>query len=144
MITAGTEPVVVLHVDVADKIGMLEALLLAQIDYWVERSHRYKDGHFWVYNTLAEWGRQLSLSPWQVKRAANHLEKLGLIKRRRLNPVPYDRTHSYTVCYEKLREMGFTAGRRGILAREAGDPWDKPLEDRDFWQERSGADKWAM
>lgn len=133
--------------DMAVKIGRVEALLLAQIDYWLERTHNFVSGHFWVYNTMAEWGRQLGVSESAVKRAAAHLEQLGLIERRRLNRFAYDRTLSYTICYEKLREMGFHAGRRSRTARETADPWDKPWDfaaEGEGEQERTGADKWAM
>jgi len=89
-----------------------------------------------VYNTLEAWGKQLALSPKQVKRAALHLERLGLIERRRLNPAPYDRTFSYTICYDRLREMGFVAGRRGPLAKALADAWDKPADGQDCFAER--------
>lgn len=151
MIDPGKGGVVRLYVDMAAKIGLAEALLLSQIDYWLERTHRFVSGHFWVYNTLEEWGRQLSLSPYQVKKAACHLEKMGLIERRRLNRAAYDRTLSYTICYDRLREMGFGAGRRGVIMKAEGiDPWDRPESDGDFAgavladEERTGADKWAM
>ncbi|MBO5650634.1 MAG: hypothetical protein J6O13_08220 [Selenomonas sp.] len=65
---------------------------------------------------------------------------------RHMARAPYDRTLSYTICYEKLREMGFTAGRRTLSAREAADPWDKPwaTENEDFAMEKDGADKWGI
>ena len=129
MIEKKGERVALYHVDLAARIGRSEALLLAQIDYWLERTHKFVAGDFWVYNTLPEWARQLGLSPSQVKVAAARLEKMGLINRRRLNRTRYDRTFSYTICYAKLREMGFSAGRRAALWQEpgrGGDPWDKP------------------
>ena len=125
MIAAGGH-VVMLHVEVAAQVGRLEAMLLAQIDYWLERTNNFAYGHFWVYNTMAEWGRQLGVSESAVKRAALHLEEMGLIKRCRRNKAPYDRTLSYTICYQKLREMGFAAQRRSEAMRAAEDPWDKP------------------
>lgn len=143
----GTRQVILLHVDMAAKIGRVEALLLTQIDYWLERTHNFVSGHFWVYNTMAEWSRQLGVSESAVKRAAARLEKMGLIERRRLNRFAYDRTLSYTICYEKLREMGFEAGRRSLAAQEMADPWDKPWDfaaECGTGNERTGADKWAM
>lgn len=147
MIAAAKDRVVVLHLDLAARIGRTEALLLAQIDYWLERSHKFSGGRFWVYNTLEEWGRQLGVSASRVKQAARRLEEMGLIERRRLNRAPYDRTLSYTICYGKLREMGFAAGRRAAAPAKA-DPWDMPLGEAECGGlgaiERTGADKWAI
>lgn len=147
MIAADKDRVVVLHLDLAARIGRTEALLLAQIDYWLERSHKFVAGRFWVYNTLDEWGRQLGVSASRVKQAARRLEEMGLIERRRLNRAPYDRTLSYTICYGKLREMGFAAGRRATAPAKA-DPWDMPLGEAERGGldaiERTGADKWAI
>ena len=141
--------VVMVHVDMAVQIGRVEAMLLAQIDYWLERNGRFSGGHFWVYNSMEEWARQLGVSLSAVKRAVLRLEKMGLILRRHMARAPYDRTLSYTICYEKLREMGFTAGRRSLMAKDAADPWDKPWKAEnadfaDFAAEKDGADKWEM
>jgi hypothetical protein len=142
----GNGRVVVVHVEMAAQIGRMESMLLSQIDYWLERSGHFVDGHFWVYNTLEEWARQLGVSGSAIKRAAQSLEKQGLILRRHLARAPYDRTLSYTICYERLREMGFSAGRRSLSARESADPWDRPLAAvyGDFAEGEDGADKWVM
>ena len=143
MISGDKRRIVVLRLDVAEKVGRLEALLLSQIDYWLERTHHFYQGRFWVYNTEAEWGRQLGVSVASIKRAAASLEKQGLILRTRLNGKAYDRTLSYTICYEKLRAWGFTAGRRGVIAREKpAVVWDRP-DDEAALVERED-DRWAM
>lgn len=141
--------VVLVHVDMAVKLGRVEAMLLSQLDYWLERKGRFDEGHFWVYNTMAEWGRQLGVSESGIKRAVLHLEKLGLILRRRMNRLGYDRTLSYTICYEKLQEMGFAARWRSPAEQEADDPWDRPWDEQmlDFsarQDERDGGIKWQI
>ena len=141
----GNGRVVVVHVEMAAQIGRMESMLLAQIDYWLERSGHFVDGHFWGYNTLEEWARQLGVSGSAIKRAAQSLEKQGLILRRHLARAPYDRTLSYTICYERLREMGFSAGRRSLSARESADPWDRPFTAVCGVDEgEDGADKWVI
>ena len=141
--------IVLVHVDMALKIGRIEAMLLSQIDYWLERKGRLVDGHFWVYNTMAEWGRQIGVSESGIKRAVHNLEKLGLIQRRCMNHHGYDRTMSYTICYEKLQEMGFAGKRRSLAEQEAADPWDKPWVEQDGYftgqeNERTGEAQWLM
>ena len=74
----GNGRVVMVHVEMAAQIGRMESMLLAQIDYWLERSGHFVDGHFWVYNTLEEWARQLGVSGSAIKRAAQSLESRGL------------------------------------------------------------------
>ena len=144
MISGDNNRVVLLRLDMAEKIGRLEAMLLSQIDYWLEHTHNFADGRFWVYNTESEWGRQLGVSAASVKRAAARLEKQGLILRRRLNGKAYDRTLSYSICYEKLRDLGFRAGRRGFWQLpDKVSVWDRPAEAAETWSE--GEDNaWAM
>jgi hypothetical protein len=137
MIVTDRKKVLVLRLDLAQQIGRNEALLLSQIDYWLERTHNFAQGRFWVYNSVAAWAKQLGISVGRVKLAASNLELQGLILRRRLSSHPYDRTFSYTICYERLRQMGYEAGRQGNFGRElAGgkaDPWDKPWAAENDW-----------
>ena len=137
MIATDRKKVLVLRLDLAQQIGRTESLLLSQIDYWLEHTHNFAQGYFWVYNSLGDWAQQLGISASRVKLAAANLERQGLIIRRRLSRRPYDRTFSYTICYERLREMGYAAGRRGNFGRElaakSADPWDKPWEAEDDW-----------
>ena len=134
MIVTDRKKVLVLRLDLAEQVGRTEALLLSQIDYWLERTHHFAAGRFWVYNRVADWAAQLGISVSRAKEAARSLERQGLILRRHMGRHPYDRTLSYTICYERLREMGFTAGRQGAWGRElmgqakrAADVWDRPL-----------------
>lgn len=137
MIATDRKKVLVLRLDLAQQIGRTEALLLSQIDYWLEHTHNFAQGRFWVYNSVAAWAEQLGLSESRTKLAAASLERQGLILRRRLSRRPYDRTFSYTICYDRLREMGYAAGRRGNFGRELADrkadPWDKPWAAEDDW-----------
>lgn len=135
MIGTDKKQLVLLRLDLAGMVGRTEALLLSQLDYWLEHTHNFAAGRFWVYNTEAEWARQLGVSKASIRRACRHLEEQGLIMRARHNRNAYDRTFSYSLCYERLREMGFAAGRRGIVSvhKDGGaDPWDRPVDD---WQQ---------
>ncbi len=131
MIGTNPEQLVLLRVDLAAKVGRVEALFLSQLDYWLERTHNFYDGRFWVYNTEAEWARQLGVSVSSIHRASLHLERKGLILRQRHNRIAYDHTLSYSICYDQLRELGFEAGRRGFVSghgKAEPDTWDRPAD----------------
>ena len=138
MIHSDPKQVLLLRVDLAAKIGRVEALLLSQLDYWLERTYHFHDGRFWVYNTEAAWAGQLGVSVSSIHRASQHLEQQGLILRKRYNRRAYDQTLSYSLCYDTLCKLGFPAGRQGVVAgtgKTAEDPWDRPLSAMDFYAE---------
>lgn len=136
MIGMDRKNTVILRLDLAAKVGRTEALLLSQLDYWLGHTHNFAQGRFWVYNTEAEWGRQLGVSASSIKRAAAHLEALGLIVRARHNRSAYDRTLSYSLCYDKLQALGIEARpQAGVASRADADPWDSP----DFGPDEGGA-----
>lgn len=37
-----------------------EAAVLQQIHYWIEKKQNYRDGHYWVYNSLEDWTKQFT------------------------------------------------------------------------------------
>jgi hypothetical protein len=45
----------------SNKIGLEAAIVLQQINYWLrlnqeaERTDTFKDGHWWILNTIEEW-----------------------------------------------------------------------------------------
>jgi len=63
-------------------IGLLQgdiptALLLSQCVYWSDKTKR-SDNYF--YKSQAEWEEEIGLSKYQVRRATNKLERLGLLE----------------------------------------------------------------
>lgn len=124
MIGMDRKNTLILRLDLAAKVGRTEALLLSQLDYWLGHTHNFAQGRFWVYNTEAEWGRQLGVSATSIKRAAAHLEQMGLIVRARHNRSAYDRTLSYSLCYDKLQALGIEARPGNFWQASGADPWD--------------------
>ena len=49
------EPPLVLLPSLATAIGLNEALMLQQIQYWLSRSDKEIDGRYWIYNTYEAW-----------------------------------------------------------------------------------------
>ena len=99
------QPLVVLP-ELACKIGLNEAIILQQLNYWLNKSSRKYDGKKWVYNTYNDWQKQF---PWwslsTIKRSLSKLKKMGLISTGNYNQLPQDRTIWYTINFDKINEL---------------------------------------
>ncbi len=99
------QPLVVLP-ELACKIGLNEAIILQQLNYWLNKSSRSHDGRLWVYNTYSDWQKQF---PWwslsTIKRSLSTLKKMGLIITGNYNLLPQDRTIWYTIDFDKINEL---------------------------------------
>jgi hypothetical protein len=80
-------PLVVLP-NLAQKVGLNEAIVLQQIHYWIlqkkkqsrKNQNSFRDGHFWIRNTYEEWQQQFPF--WSVptiKRIFLSLESKELV-----------------------------------------------------------------
>ncbi len=90
------------NVAVATEYGMLEAVLLEYLNFWVTKNKangvQYYDGYYWTYNStkaLAELFPYVSKNT--ISRALHHLEEEGLILSANYNKSAYDRTTWYTL-----------------------------------------------
>lgn len=99
----------------AEKIGLNEAIILQQIHYWLlhyekkQSQRHFRDGHWWVYNTYESW--QENFPFWSVatiKRALTRLRKPApgrdalLITTSQYNQKKYDKTLWYRIDYDAL------------------------------------------
>lgn len=94
------------------------AAIIYQIDYWIDifknnesnkptnqRKH-YKNGKWWVYNTMAEWQLQFPyVAEKTMKRTLAKLKKSGLVETGRFNQKGYDRTTWYTLNYKTIESL---------------------------------------
>ncbi|WP_347284283.1 hypothetical protein [Lactobacillus taiwanensis] len=83
-----------------------EAVILQQVQYWVNRSENEYGGRKWVYNTIEQWKDQF---PWLSERAIrtrfNSLIEKGVIITSNFNRAKFDRTKWYTIDYDKLNSL---------------------------------------
>lgn len=69
----------------AREIGLNEALVLQQINYWIEinkkSGNNYFEGKYWTYNSIRAWQENDFdyMSVDTVKRTFSKLEKMGLV-----------------------------------------------------------------
>lgn len=89
--------------DPADAVeyGILEAVLLANIRWWVTKNasnnkHWY-EGHYWTYNSAKAFAKMFPYaSQQQIQRALKKLENSGIVRVGNYNTNPYDHTKWYT------------------------------------------------
>ena len=102
----------IFSMDLAVRIGLNEAIVLNQIDYWInvyeekQDAEHYRDGCWWVYNTIKEWQDNFPcFSERTIYTILKNLRDLGLVETANYNKAGYDRTLWYTINYEKLNAL---------------------------------------
>lgn len=107
----------------AENVGIVEAIILQQIQYWLITSKEIKRGRKWTYNTYAEWQKQLKFcSDSTIKRAIRKLEKMGLVESATFNKSRSDRTKWYTINYKKVDSLAEKAGVKMTRPTGQNDP----------------------
>ncbi|MBU0279165.1 MULTISPECIES: DUF6017 domain-containing protein [unclassified Gemella] len=95
----------------AREIGLNEALILQQINYWIEinkkTGNNFYEGRYWTYNSIRKWQENDFdyMSFDTVKRTFAKLEKQGYLLSGNFNKDPRDKTKWYTLNDEKLIEL---------------------------------------
>lgn len=102
----------------ARELGLNEALVLQQINYWIEinkkSGNNYHDGKYWTYNSIRAWQEKDFdyLSVDTVKRTFSKLEKAGYLLVGNYNKDPRDKTKWYTINDNKLEELYLELNQR--------------------------------
>ena len=99
-----SHPLVVIP-ELAQKIGLHEAIVLQQINYWLvineKEGRNFHEGFYWTYNTYEDWQKQF---PWwtsrTIKRIILNLEGQSYLISGNFNKMPIDKTKWYRVNYE--------------------------------------------
>lgn len=92
----------VISPELAQRIGLNEAIVLQQICYWLEDTTAgiEYDGKRWVYNSINAWNEQF---PWwtakTIQRTVSSLKKIGLIYVEQLKKRQHDQTNYYAINY---------------------------------------------
>ena len=105
------EQPIVANKTLAREIGLNEALILQQINYWIEINKKFGnnvcDGRYWTYNSIRAWQEKDFdyMSFDTVKRTFAKLEKAGFLLVGNYNKDPRDKTKWYSINTEKLEEL---------------------------------------
>lgn len=94
----------------AQAIGLNEAILVSQVEYWLGRKAKNdnfktdKNGVKWTYNTYEEWC--VNFPFWSlrtVRRVIENVEKLGILKSKLKGRGTHARSKWYAIDNDKLR-----------------------------------------
>jgi len=94
----------------ANILGLKEAIILSQINYWIEINKKNKrnfhEGRYWTYNSIKSWGEEFSLlSTATIKRAIKKLRDMNIIVTGNFNTYQMDRTLWYSINYSELEKI---------------------------------------
>ena len=93
----------VINPELAARIGLNEAIVLQQINYWLNETDSgiEHNGRKWVYNTMAQWSEQFPFwSQDTVKRTISSLRKMNILLTEKLAKDRYNHTNYYTINYD--------------------------------------------
>lgn len=92
-------------------LGLNEAIVLQQVNYWIEinkkKNLNFYDDKYWTYNSIKDW-REKIFEFWSldtVRRAFASLEKSGILITGNYNKQKRDKTKWYSIDFSKLDEI---------------------------------------
>ncbi|MCM7330523.1 conserved phage C-terminal domain-containing protein [Enterobacter roggenkampii] len=135
---------IVINPDLANSIGLNEAIALQQVNYWLKEttSGLERDGVRWIYNTNEQWLEQFPFwSESTLKRTFTRLKQLGVLKVEQLNKSQRDMTNYYTINYESelLDEVKVTKSKSSKCTLPSGqnEPMEEVKVDRSIGSKRT-------
>lgn len=108
-------------VDLAVQYGILEAVLLNNIWYWVEKNEanemNFFEGRYWTYNSTKAFSKLFPYaSQKQIQRALSHLKEEDILMTGNFNKSAYDRTLWYA-----FTDKGMSIMRKGKMDMDKRD-----------------------
>ena len=123
-------------VDIAKEYGILEAILLNNIWYWIEKNKanevNFYDGFYWTYNSTRAFNQLFPyVSQRQIQNALKKLKEQELIQTGNYNKIAYDRTLWYAFtkkgeCIMQKCKMDYADLLNGIDKNAQPIPNNKP------------------
>ena len=85
---------------VAKEYGLIEAILLSNLEYWIAKNianqKNFHDGYYWTFNSTRAFTELFPyLSQRQIQNALKRLKELEIIQTGNYNKSAYDRTLWY-------------------------------------------------
>jgi hypothetical protein len=129
-----------MNLALAVKYGTNESLFLTNLCFWIEKNKankaNYRDGHYWVYNTMDAWAELFPyFSKDQIRHLINKMKSQKILLVGVYNRIHYDRTQWYSVSGEVMelylggfkKESGDGPGGK----KEAGEKREEGEEKRE-------------
>lgn len=96
------EPLLTYQPALVRRIGLAEAAIVQQLQFWSRHATMVHDGHAWVYKTYADWANEIGLSTKAIRGATDRLRKTGLVVAIQSPLDPRDRTLWWRIDYRML------------------------------------------
>lgn len=134
--------------DLATVIGLNEAIVLQQLNYWLHsKSAKKINDKWWVYNTYENWKEQ-NFPFWSiptVKRTFSSLEKKEVVVSANFNRAGFDKTKWYSIDESKLNQLMIRASDQNDTTsgskRYDGMYQNDPTYTRDYTETTSDTNK---
>ncbi|MGL5440341.1 MAG: hypothetical protein ACRDA4_08215 [Filifactoraceae bacterium] len=109
------EQPLVVDKELAKIIGLNEAIVLQQIEYWINinaksknSDYTFKAGFQWTYNSISDWQEEFPFWSYDtVKRTLKKLRDKGILITGNYNELPADRTIWYRIDYAALDNIEY-------------------------------------
>ena len=107
------ERCLVFNPTLAKLIGDRQAILLQQIQYWLDineqskSEYNYREGHWWTYNTYEAWVEE-SFPFWStrmLRRLMKDLEEKGLVITKKFECSDWKQRKWYTIDYDAVESL---------------------------------------
>lgn len=93
-----------LNVELACVLGLNEAIVLQQLQFWLTGSNSYgieHEGRRWIYNSIESWRDQFPFwSGDTIRRTLKRLEQMGVVQSTKLKAREHNHTKYYTIVPE--------------------------------------------
>lgn len=133
--------------ELAAVIGLNEAIVLQQLQYWLKKSKHEHDGRRWIYNTFEEWQCQFPF--WTEKtlqRIMGNLVRAELVVVKRFNRQSWDRTNWYAIEYDNVHALdgagqkilAESQAKKDALARKRQEQGRTTLSNLPYREDKSG------
>jgi hypothetical protein len=101
-----SEPPLQVLPSLAKAIGLNEAIVLQQIQYWIALEQGIeKEGRRWIYNSVEEWRKQFPFwSTDTIQRTLQSLRDKGLVDAQKLSSDKWKHTLYYSINYNSLQD----------------------------------------
>jgi hypothetical protein len=116
------EPLLTYQPALVRRIGLAEAAIVQQLQFWMKHATMVHEGHPWVYKTYADWAHEIGLSTKAIRGATDRLRKSGLVVAIQSPLDARDRTLWWRIDYSKLDddEQGSPSAPEGSLTAATG------------------------
>lgn len=97
-------------IEIAQKYGILEAILLQNIYFWIEKNKANKvhcyENRYWTYNSRKAFSQMFPyVTERQIRTALEKIEKIGLILTGNFNKAGFDKTLWYSITDKGYSEL---------------------------------------